>query len=371
VAASPSVVISTPAPTGMPIRSRHSRGAPDLSDSISPRTREQRSTGANSDAFSSMPESGPDPAPDSPRHLIADGDVVGSTQVSGSDLEQDLYGYPAVVDDNVRDPVRLSSQRVGHPTTMNAEWSAVRRSQSEDVLIPNDPDLDFFEDEDFPPAEQSIEHSLTHGDSLSCDLLSLHEPSKVDGRMDLFVSDSPVTRPGLHMTLISTSTASTDGTDSTDSDYLRSENEYEPLSAAMNSLMRQLITCLLAGWLWNFIALDFNDLVESLRKCPPGSTAGKAGKGAGKRRLMESPRQDNSSSKHRDSDDQSDHEGDGQSRRRRRRIRKADDSSPTSPRLLACPFHKMDPLRFSMLNEREKEYRRCPSGYWPDINRLK
>jgi hypothetical protein len=364
------VVSSTPASTGMSIHSRRYGDAPASLDSSSTGTQEQRSTGAHSNELSFMPESATDAEQDSPRRLTAAGNILGSTRVPPSDLEQDSSGHPTVVEDNIRDSVRLSSQRGGHPTTMNAELSAVRPSRSEDVVLPSDSDLDIPEGHDFRPAQQSTE-LLTHGVSQSCELSQSHKPSQVDTRKDSCVSDSPVTRPGLHMRLISTSTTSTDGTDSTDSDYLSSENEYEPLSMAINSLMRQLITCLLAGWLWNLIALDFNNLVESLRKCPQGSAAGQAGKSTGKKRLMESPRQDDHSSMHRDIDNESDHEGDGQSRRRRRKIQKADNSSPTSPRLLACPFHKMYPLRFSELNEREKEYRGCSSGYWPNISRLK
>jgi hypothetical protein len=61
-----------------------------------------------------------------------------------------------------------------------------------------------------------------------------------------------------------------------------------------------------------------------------------------------------------------------QSRKRRRQ-----DSDPIPDkdapnlRLLACPYHKYDPQRYSELNIREKEYRGCSSCYLIDINRLK
>lgn len=39
--------------------------------------------------------------------------------------------------------------------------------------------------------------------------------------------------------------------------------------------------------------------------------------------------------------------------------------------LLACPYHKFDPLRYSSNNIREKEYRGCASSFLRDIPRLK
>lgn len=39
--------------------------------------------------------------------------------------------------------------------------------------------------------------------------------------------------------------------------------------------------------------------------------------------------------------------------------------------LLACPFNKCDPVRYSELNVNEKEYRGCASVYLSDVSRLK
>jgi len=70
--------------------------------------------------------------------------------------------------------------------------------------------------------------------------------------------------------------------------------------------------------------------------------------------------------------DDNDNDRNDQSRKRRRQ-----DSGPIPDkdapnlRLLACPYHKYDPQRYSELNIREKEYRGCSSCYLIDINRLK
>ncbi|KAL9108600.1 MAG: hypothetical protein Q9227_006686 [Pyrenula ochraceoflavens] len=40
-------------------------------------------------------------------------------------------------------------------------------------------------------------------------------------------------------------------------------------------------------------------------------------------------------------------------------------------KLLACPFYKFNPMRYSEINQSEKGYRCCSSKYLPDINRLK
>ncbi|EXJ70691.1 uncharacterized protein A1O5_05681 [Cladophialophora psammophila CBS 110553] len=65
-----------------------------------------------------------------------------------------------------------------------------------------------------------------------------------------------------------------------------------------------------------------------------------------------------------------DDEGEGS---RRRKIPKASDLWPTSTasKLLACPYSKFDPCRYSERNELEKKYRGCSSCFLTDIARLK
>jgi hypothetical protein len=61
-----------------------------------------------------------------------------------------------------------------------------------------------------------------------------------------------------------------------------------------------------------------------------------------------------------------------QSRKRRRQELKPDPDKTTAiVRLLACPFCKYDPQRYSERNVTEKEYRGCSSCYLADINRMK
>jgi hypothetical protein len=338
------VVSSTPASTGMPIRSRQSRDTLGSLDSRSRGTQEQRSIDVHNHQ-------------------------VGFLPVNPSDLEQDSLGYLTQDKNNIRDLFGLPSERVGHPTTMNADSSAIRQPQSKYVMSSSDPGMKVSQDSAFQQPRQNAEPAPTHADSQSCDLSFSHNLPNEDTAKDF--SDSLATRPGLHMRLSSTSSTSTNMTGTADSEYLASESEHEPVSVATDSLMRHLITCLLADWFWDSRVLDFNNPAENFRKCPQGSGAGQASRSAGKKRSMESPRQDNNSSSHGESDEESDREGNDQSGRRRRKIQKVDDLSPRSPRLLACPFHKMDPMRYSGHNELEKEYRKCSSGYWPDIPRLK
>ncbi|EXJ93910.1 hypothetical protein A1O1_02303 [Capronia coronata CBS 617.96] len=69
----------------------------------------------------------------------------------------------------------------------------------------------------------------------------------------------------------------------------------------------------------------------------------------------------------RDSSEEDDEEDTGTPKK----IRQTLESRRTAGHLFACPFSKFDRARYSTQNEDEKNYRRCSSGYWPDISRLK
>jgi hypothetical protein len=192
-------------------------------------------------------------------------------------------------------------------------------------------------------------------------------------------SASSVITPGLFLggqqhdrrTPSTSSTISTGLSDVGLSDDVSPEDIHGPTSVALDSLRRQLTTCLLARLLWNSVSLDVQNLVETIRKYAQTSCPRQAPRGAGKRRLTESSSQSNSSSLRGESGGESDHGGEDAPGRRRPKKQRLDDPSSKSPPLLACPFHKMDPIRYSGLNAHEKEYRICSSGYWPDISRLK
>ena len=66
-------------------------------------------------------------------------------------------------------------------------------------------------------------------------------------------------------------------------------------------------------------------------------------------------------------------DGQGSARKRRRDddTRANDSSSDPEARLLACPYSKYDPVRYSETNADEKQYRGCSSCYLVDISRLK
>jgi hypothetical protein len=86
-----------------------------------------------------------------------------------------------------------------------------------------------------------------------------------------------------------------------------------------------------------------------------------------KQNSLASPHAAYVSKRARDSDD-----ADDQSRKRKRQNAKpAPDTADPLVRLLACPYQKHDPQRYSEANLAEKEYRRCASCYILDISRLK
>jgi hypothetical protein len=160
-------------------------------------------------------------------------------------------------------------------------------------------------------------------------------------------------------------------TDATDSENLSSEDEHGQIGFPAGPLQRHLTARLVAGWLCDALGIEFRNLANNSQKCSQGSETGQAGRTGSKRPLTGSPYWGNNNSSGAETGNGSDQERDDEFRRPRRKIPKVHNPSTGSPRLLACPFHKMNPIRYSGLNEREKEYRRCSSGYWPDISRLK
>lgn len=77
-------------------------------------------------------------------------------------------------------------------------------------------------------------------------------------------------------------------------------------------------------------------------------------------------------SRARDEDGSDDDEANKRSRKRRRRSHEPNPSElAPNLRLLACPYQKYDPGRYSERNVVEKEYRGCASCYISDISRLK
>lgn len=236
-------------------------------------------------------------------------------------------------------------------------------------------------DENVGYSTQEATAALTQVDALSNEISSCLNLNSGVPSIDCSASASasPATTPGLFLsgqqhdrrTPSMSSTISTGLSDVGLSEDVSPEEIHGPTSVVLDSLRRQLTTYLLARLLWNSISVDVQTLVEAIRKCAPTSCPRQAPRGAGKRRLTESSSQSNSSSLRGESGGESDHGGEDAPGRRRRKKQRLDDSSSRSPPSLACPFHKMDPIRYSRLNVNEKEYRICSGGYWPDISRLK
>lgn len=103
---------------------------------------------------------------------------------------------------------------------------------------------------------------------------------------------------------------------------------------------------------------------------PMSDVSGKSTAGNQKK----SPTGRNIKKRHRPSDGEGDSEGENGDRPRKQRR----NAPPlglhrdiAAVRLLACPFYKNDPTRFSVLNTVERGYRGCSTRYLPDIGRLK
>ena len=348
VVTSPGVFGPTPAPAGMPIRSRRPRDMPYLLGSASHGTQEQRCSDSTNHQLAFMPLSSPNP-------------------------EQDLPGRMTPIRDNVRGSSRLPEDDLGHFTTTDADYSPLPTPGIGDSISPGSG----FQDEHVQPSQQTAEPALIQIDSH--DLSSPFNPGNNSGSNESFVSASPVSTPGLDVTdlqdglssISDSNTTSTDLSEYSDPEDISSKKDLAPGSVVTDSLMTDLITCLLLGWLYSSIVLNFPSLLEKFRKCPQRSHAGHASGNAGNRPLMESPRQANNGSIRGESEGESGREDDDQSKQPERNGLKVANSPTAPPRPLACPFHKKDPQRYSGLNDREKEYRNCSSGYWPDISRLK
>jgi hypothetical protein len=360
VVAFPSPVNAATNLTSMTLRPQHACDAPASLDTTSSRAVDQRFREVTNPRLASMEVSRPDPPQGTPRT---------SPLLEG--IGRDLPGLP--------------NDDAGHFLVNMPRSSSLPRPKSVKSILPSMPPRNISQDEYVTPSRQSAKSVQIHLETLQCDFSTLLSPGSKNSDIDCPVSVSPVTRPGLNVighqdelrtfssssTYSTPSTAFTDVSEATHSDDTSSENEHEPGFIAINSFMRQLVTSLLASWLWNSMSLDFHNLAHNVRKCPQESGAGEASTIIRKRGLTESSSQSNSSPSRVESGDESDHEGDDQSRRRRRKTQKANDSSTRPPRLLACPFYKLNPIRYSGLNQREREYRKCASGTWPDISRLK
>jgi hypothetical protein len=277
------------------------------------------------------------------------------------------------VDDTDRDSLGPPKNHVGQFIVNNSNYSAIRRPQSADMTHSHMTMKNMPQDELVGPPQVSAEPvrmqmepgSFNSGNEHSTEEYSVSRSTLPETELQMTELEDALSSVSM------SNMSSAEVTEATDSENLSSEDEHSQMGFLDSSLKRHLTARLVAGWLCDSIMIEFHNLVNNPQRCPQGSDTGRAGRIASKRPLMDSPHQSNNNSSGAETGDESDPERDDQSRRPRRKIQKVDDSPTRSPRLLACPFHKMNPIRYSELNEREKEYRRCSSGYWPGISRLK
>jgi hypothetical protein len=335
-------------PASAPIFSERARDAYNSLDANSCGNQDQQSLDSDHSQLSSMSAYSPDPRRDSPS-------VLNSIEDTGRDSPGPPKDFVSqfIVDDS--------------------DCPAMRRPQSADMIHSRVTMKNTPQDELVGPPQVSAEPVRIRMESGSSNSGNEHSTEECSA------SQSPLPEMALHMNeledaLSSVSTSnmsSAEVTEATDSENPSSEDEHGQMNFPAGRLKRHLTARLVAGWLYDSIVIEFHNLANNFQTCPRGSDTGQAGRIANERSLMDSPRQSNNNSSGAETGDGSDQERDDQSRRPGQGIQRVDDSSTGSPRLLACPFHKMNPIRYSGLNEREKEYRKCSSGYWPDIPRLK
>jgi hypothetical protein len=277
------------------------------------------------------------------------------------------------IEDTDRDSLGPLKDFVSQSVVDDSDCPATRRPQSADVIHSRITMKNTPQDELAGPPQVSAEPVRIRMESGSFNSGNEHSTEECSA------SQSPLPEMALQMNeledaLSSVSTSnmsSAEVIEATDSENPSSEDEHGQMNFPAGRLKRHLTARLVAGWLCDSIVIEFHNLANNFQTCPQGSDTGQAGRVANERSSMDSPRQSNNNSSGAETGDGSDQERDDQSRRPGREIQRVDDSSTGSPRLLACPFHKMNPIRYSGLNEREKEYRKCSSGYWPEISRLK
>jgi hypothetical protein len=333
---------STPIPSG---RARDSR---DSLDASSCGNQDQQSLDSDHSQLLNMPVCLPDSRRSSPSVLNS-------------------------MEDTDRDSLRPPKDHVGQFIVNNSNCPAMPRPPGADIIPSRITMKDMPQDELAGPLQVSAEPvriQMGPGSFNSGNIHSNDEGSA--SQSTLPEMELQMTELGDALCSVSTSNmSSAEVTEATDSENPSSDDEHDQMSFPAGPLKRHLTARLVAGWLCDSILIEFHNLANNFQRCPPGSGTGEAGRIASKRSLMDPPHQSNNNSSGAETGDESDQERDDHPRRPRGGMQKADGSSTKSPRLLACPFHKMNPIRYSGLNEREKEYRKCSSGYWPDISRLK
>jgi hypothetical protein len=275
------------------------------------------------------------------------------------------------MEDTDRDSPGPPKDHVSQFIVNNSDCPAMPRPQSADMIHSRITMKDMPQDELVGPPQVSAEPVRIQMGSRSFNSGNVHSTDGGSPQSTLPETELQMTELEDALCPVSTSDmSSAEVTEATDSENPSSEDEHGQTSFPAGPLKRHLIARLVASWLCDSIVIEFHNLANNFQRCPQGSDTGQAGKIASKRSLMDPPHQSNNSGGAK-TGGESDQERDDQPRRPRRKMQKVHGSSTKSPRLLACPFHKKNPIRYSGLNGREKEYRKCSSGYWPDISRLK
>jgi hypothetical protein len=139
-----------------------------------------------------------------------------------------------------------------------------------------------------------------------------------------------------------------------------------PPNPTEQSIVSAVARRLVDGWVSQHQSSDVGE-ASNARTRANGSRESQTASHPSKQDFLASSHAAHVSKRARDSDD-----ADDQSQKRRRQNAKpAPDTADPLVCLLACPYQKHDPRRYSEANLAEKEYRRCASCYILDISRLK
>lgn len=149
-----------------------------------------------------------------------------------------------------------------------------------------------------------------------------------------------------------------------------SEDSTNGLSQAERTLISVVARRLVDGWASRFQTGGYQP-ASNVRTRPGESSGSAAPNFRRQRNSASSPDAVSALNPVNNPDCDSDDPSDQPQKRRRRQLNHDPEEDSSCLRLLACPYQKYDPQRYSERNVLEKEYRGCASCFITDINRLK
>ena len=154
-----------------------------------------------------------------------------------------------------------------------------------------------------------------------------------------------------------------------DSGQLVTGDEYGSFSSDVANQLSSLVRNLVSYWFYHVWPISGDSATNAFRSCTQGAEGTSTGNDTRHGEDGPSPAQTRTSRVTKRSRQETDDEDSGNPGKRKTRPTRH--SSGDDVKLLACPFSKYDPLRYSNVNINEKEYRGCSTPCLVDISRLK